>query len=156
MDFNHQLITDFFEAFKNKDFEKMNKCYFEEVQYFDPMFHFLNGKYVMLMWKHRYQHAENFSLNWHSIEHLGSGYYTVKYEISYEYVNKKSIHLSVKSHIRIQNFLISEHSDAFSMHQFLKCANGFIGELLGWNRFYQNKKKLLIRSFFLNEVNETN
>jgi len=58
--------------------------------------------------------------------------------------------------MRIQNFLISEHSDAFSMHQFLKCTNGFIGELLGWNRFYQNKKKLLIRSFFLNEVNETN
>ncbi len=156
MDFNHQLITDFFEAFKNKDFEKMNKCYFEEVQYFDPMFHFLNGKYVMLMLKHRYQHAKNFSLNCHIIEHLGSGYYTVKYEISYEYVNKKSIHLSVKSHIRIQNFLISEHSDAFSMHQFCRCAYGFIGDLLGWNRFYQNKKKLLIRSFILNEVNESN
>ena len=134
----------------------MNKCYFEEVQYFDPMFHFLNGKYVMLMLKHRYQHAKNFSLNWHSIEHLGSGYYTVKYEISYEFVNKKRIHFSAKSHMRIQNFLISEHSDAFSMHQFLKCTDGFIGDLLGWNRFYQNKKKLLIRSLFLNEVNEAN
>ncbi|MCX6293147.1 MAG: hypothetical protein NT127_02465 [Sphingobacteriales bacterium] len=156
MDFNHQLITDFFEAFKNKDFEKMSKCYFQEVQYFDPMFHFLNGNYVMLMWKHRYEHVENFSLNWHSIEDLGSGYYTVKYEISYAYINKKRIQLSVKSHIRIQNFLISEHSDAFSMHQFLKCTDGFIGELFGWNRFYQNKKKLLIRSFFLNEVNERN
>ena len=134
----------------------MNKCYFEEVQYFDPMYHLLNGKYVMLMWKHRYEHAEDFSLNWHSIEHLGSGYYTVKYEISYAYINKKRIQLTIKSHIRIQNFLISGHSDAFSMHQFFKCAYGYLGELLGWNRFYQNKKKLLIRSFFLNEVNELN
>jgi ketosteroid isomerase-like protein len=145
----------FFEAFKERDFNKMKDCYSSDIAYFDPIYNMLKGKEVMLMWKLRYAGLDSFSLQWKNITDAGDGYFTVEYSIHYNSPNSgKPIIENRKAYLRIIDDKITEHSDGFSMHELCKQEFGFSGWLIGWNRMYQNRIKLNERKKLLNLLQE--
>jgi len=142
MDFNHQLIADFFTAMHQHDFSKMQNIYANDIAFFDPMFQYFNEGQVMMMWRFRIENAASFSVDFSNITDEGDGYFTVDVVLHYVNPKNKPIHLKMKSYLRIINNKIAEHSDAYSIHGLCKQERGISGNWIGWNRMYQNRLKL--------------
>ncbi len=120
----------------------MNRCYSDDIVFFDPVFNLLNGDQVKMMWEMLCRNAKDFSLEFGNITALDHEYYTCDWVASYTFskTGRKVVN-KIKAHMRIRDGKIAEHSDAFSIHQWSKQALGFSGWLLGWNRFFQNRIK---------------
>lgn len=137
-----ELIEEFMSAFSERDFSQMQSVYSEDVQYYDPLFGLSSGSEVMRMWKVRYGACEWFSLDYSHSKDLGEGYYTCAYEVKWKSASYRNvITQKIVAHIKVEGNRISEHSDAFSVHDWCTQCFGFSGRLLGWNRFYQNAVK---------------
>jgi ketosteroid isomerase-like protein len=142
MDSNRELIRTFFSAFQNRNFEAMRNCCNDNLVYFDPLYHFLNGEHVLSMWKCRYAYVEKFCLEFSDIVTDDNEYYTIQYHLSYVAEETgKVVNQTIKSYMRVLSGKIVEHSDAFSIHQWSSMVYGTIAKLIGWNRFYQNRLK---------------
>lgn len=142
MDSNRELIKAYFLGFQNRDFESMRNCYDENIVYFDPLYHYLNGSHVISMWKCRYYDVKNFRLHFSDILTDDNEYYTIQYQISYVSGETGNVvNQTIKSYMRVCSGKIAEHSDAFSIHQWSSMVYGAIAKLIGWNRFYQNRLK---------------
>ena len=151
----HHLLSEFFNSFKERDFNKMKECYSSDIAYFDPIYNILKGNEILMMWKLRYAELNSFNLDWKNILDAGDGYYTVEYSIRYNSSNTgKSIIENRKAYLRIIGNEITEHSDGFSMHALCKQEFGFSGWLIGWNRMYQNRIKLNERKRLLSLLQE--
>ena len=142
MDFNHQLIADFFTAMCQRDFSKMQHIYSSDIAFFDPMYQYFNEGQVIMMWRFRIENIDSFSVDFSNISDEGDGYYTVDVVLQYVTSKNKRIQLKMKSYIRIIGNRIAEHSDAYSIHGLCKQERGVIGNWIGWNRMYQNRLKL--------------
>lgn len=153
MSSNRELIEKFYQSFQNRDFEAMDNCYDDNIVYFDPLYHFLNGSNVKFMWKFRYANTNHFNLDFEQIKTDDEEYFTIEYRI--RYVSEETgnvVDQSIKSYIRISSGKISEHSEAFSIHQWSSMVYGGIAKLIGWNRFYQNRLKKNARKKLLNFI----
>jgi len=138
---NHEeLINKFYSAFQKLDHKGMIACYSDDIVFFDPVFGLLRGDEVRAMWEMLCKNAKDFSLTYSNITHLDEEYSTCEWVASYTFskTGKKVVN-KIKAHMRFENGIIVEHSDAFSLHKWSKQAIGFMGWLLGWNRFFQRK-----------------
>lgn len=109
------------------------------MQFFDPLYGYLNDGDVFLMWELLYGRCESFSLQTGMTVDRGDGYYEVPLVIICQY--RKQIKMTMKAFLRIENNLISEYSHAFSVHEWCRQMYGLTGNLLGWNRLYQQRIK---------------
>ena len=141
---NQQIIESFLIALKNKDYELMKELFASNIQYFDPVYSYLKQEEVIGMWKMELRSYDEYILTWDNIIDKGDGYFSVKCNTSF-LRNRKLINLKHTLHVKIENGIISEHSNAFSIHELVKQEKGFSGWLLGWNRYYQNIIKLKAR-----------
>lgn len=142
MNNNEQIIADFYKAFQQLNADEMNKCYSHDVVFFDPVFELLRGDEVRAMWEMLCKRAKDFSLSFGDILNLGDDYYTCDILVSYEFTKTgRKVVNKIKAHMKIENGLIVEHSDAFSIHKWSSQALGFSGWLLGWNSFFQRRIK---------------
>jgi ketosteroid isomerase-like protein len=140
MNNDERLIEKFFTAFKNLDVSTMNACYSSDIAFYDPMFELLRGDEARAMWQMLCKNAKNFSLEFDSIKDIGEGYYTCNWQASYDYSKTgRRVVNNIKAHLKIENGLITEHSDAWSLHKWSQQALGFSGWLLGWNSFFRRK-----------------
>lgn len=137
-----ELINKFYTSFQKLDYNGMNSCYQDDIVFFDPVFGLLRGEEVRAMWEMLCKNAKDFSLTFSNIQHLDEEYSTCDWVASYTFsrTGKKVVN-RIKANMRFADGLIVEHSDAFSLHKWSKQAMGFIGWLLGWNRFFQRKVK---------------
>lgn len=142
MDKNEELISRFYTAFQELNYDEMNSCYSDDIVFFDPVFSLLERNQVKSMWKMLCTTAKNFELQFGNIVALDDEYYTCEWIASYTFsrTGRKVIN-KVKAFMRIADGKIIEHSDGFSLHKWSMQALGFSGWLLGWNRFFQNKIK---------------
>jgi hypothetical protein len=140
MNNDERLIEKFFTAFKNLDASTMNTCYSIDIAFYDPMFELLRGDEARAMWTMLCKNAKNFSLEFDSIKNLEEGYYTCNWQASYDFSKTgRRVVNNIKAHLKIENGLITEHSDAWSLHKWSQQALGFSGWLLGWNSFFRRK-----------------
>ncbi len=138
---NHEeLINKFYSAFQKLDYRGMIACYSDDVVFFDPVFGLIRGDEVRAMWEMLCKNAKDFTLTYSNIVHLDEEYSTCEWEASYTFskTGKKVVN-KIKANMRFENGIIVEHSDAFSVHKWSSQAMGFMGWLLGWNRFFQKK-----------------
>lgn len=137
---NEELINKFYSSFQKLDYKGMNACYSDDIVFFDPVFGFLRGDEVKAMWEMLCCNAKDFSLTYSNITHLDEEYSTCEWVASYTFskTGKKVVN-TIKANMRFADGKIAEHSDAFSLHKWSKQAMGFMGWLLGWNRFFQKK-----------------
>lgn len=135
-----ELINKFYSSFQKLDYNGMNSCYSNDIVFFDPVFGLLRGEEVRSMWEMLCKNAKDFSLTFSNIVHLDEEYSTCEWIASYTFskTGKKVVN-KIKANMRFEDGKIAEHSDAFSLHRWSKQAIGFMGWLLGWNRFFQRK-----------------
>ena len=140
MNNDERLIEKFFTAFQKLDYVTMNDCYSDDIAFYDPMFELLRGAEAKSMWQMLCTNAKSFSLAFDSIKSLEDGYYTCNWRASYIFSKTgRPVVNQIKAHIKIENGLITEHSDAWSLHKWSQQALGFSGWLLGWNSFFRRK-----------------
>jgi len=137
---NIEVIKKFYTAFKKRDFVTMNSCYSDDIVFFDPAFQLLKGDEVKYMWEMLCNNAKDFSLEFDNIKALDEEYYTCDLVATYTFskTGRKVIN-RIKANMRMEHGKIVEHSDAFSLHKWSSQALGTMGELFGWNSFFQRK-----------------
>ena len=135
-----ELINKFYAAFQKLDYKGMNSCYSDDIVFFDPVFGLLRGDEAKAMWEMLCKNAKDFSLTYSNIKHLDDEYSTCEWVATYTFskTGKKVVN-KIKANMRFADGRIAEHSDAFSLHRWSSQALGFMGWLLGWNRFFQRK-----------------
>ena len=142
MNTKKELIGQFYNAFQKLDYAGMNRCYSEDIAFFDPMFGLLRGDEARYMWEMLCTNAKDFSLTYDNIVELDDEYCTCDWVATYTFskTGRKVVN-KVKANMLIRNGEIVEHSDAFSLHKWSRQALGITGELFGWNSFFQRKLK---------------
>lgn len=149
-DSNEQLIAKFYTAFQQRDYKTMNSCYSDDIVFYDPAFELLRGDEVKYMWEMLCANAKDFSLVYDSITAKGDNYYTCNWVATYIFSKTgRRVVNRIRAHMRIENGKIIEHSDGFSLHKWSSQALGFMGQLLGWNSFFQRKIKSKARKSLL-------
>ena len=140
MQSNAELITKFYTAFQQKDYQVMNSCYSDDIVFSDPAFGLLKGDEVKYMWEMLCKNAKDFSLTFSNIEMLDEEYTTCNWTATYTFskTGNKVIN-NIKAHMRMKDGKIIEHSDAFKLSKWAAQALGFKGVLLGWTGLMQKK-----------------
>jgi ketosteroid isomerase-like protein len=142
MNNDEKLVEKFFTAFQKLDANGMNACYSNDIAFYDPIFELLRGDEAKAMWQMLCKNARNFSLVFDSIKNLGEGYYTCNWQATYTFsATGKKVVNNVKAHMKIENGLITEHSDGWSLAKWSAQAIGLPGKLFGWAGFFRRKLK---------------
>lgn len=140
MDNNCVIIEKFYTAFQQLDFKTMNNCYADNIAFNDPVFGLLIGKETKLMWQMLCTQAKDFSLQFGNIQTDDGEYYTCDWTASYFFsrTNRRVVN-KCKAYMRLQDGMITEHSDAFNYYRWCRQALGLRGLLFGWTRFMHNR-----------------
>ena len=139
---NKELVNDFYTAFQQLDYAGMNRCYSDDIVFFDPVFGLLKGREAGCMWEMLCKNAKDFSLTYGNIRELDEEYCTCDWVANYTFsrTGRKVIN-QIRANMRFAGGRIIEHSDAFSLHTWSTQALGLTGKLFGWNSFFQRKIK---------------
>ena len=137
---HEQVITRFYTAFSQLDYKTMQDCYSKDAVFNDPVFGLLQGAELMAMWEMLCKNAQKFSLRFSNIQSQDQEYATCEWVADYHFSKTgRQVINRVKAHMRIQNGLITEHSDLFDLWKWSRQALGIPGWLLGWSNFIQGK-----------------
>jgi ketosteroid isomerase-like protein len=157
MQSNEKLIEKFYTAFKNLDAKTMNACYSDNIVFYDPMFDLLKGYETKAMWEMLCKNAKEFSLEFDSIKDLGDGYYNCNWKASYNFSKTgRRVINNGKAYMKIENGIITEHSDGWSFHKWSGQAIGVMGKLLGWSSLLKNKVKNTAKKSLLEYIQKNN
>ena len=150
---NEALVEKFYTAFQHLDAKGMNSCYSDDIAFYDPMFELLRGDEVKSMWEMLCKNAKDFSLTYQNIQDLGDNYYTCEWQAEYTFskTGRKVVN-NCKAHMKIENGLITGHSDAWSLHKWSEQAIGLTGRFLGWAGFFQRKMKNAAKRNLINYI----
>lgn len=135
---NEEVISRFYSAFQQLDYNTMNSCYSDDIVFSDPAFGLLKGEEVKAMWELLCKRAKDFSLTYSDIERIDDEYATCKWTASYIFSatgNKVVNH--IKAYMRLKDGKIIEHSDAFKLSRWASQALGWKGALFGWMGWFQ-------------------
>lgn len=140
MNGNEQLIQKFYTAFSHLDYATMQQCYSTEAIFNDAVFGILQGPEVGAMWEMLCRNAKDFSLQFSDVQLLDEEYGTCRWVASYTFSKTgRRVINHVKAHLRIQDGVITEHTDQFDFWKWSRQALGLSGLLLGWTGYLQNK-----------------
>ncbi len=136
-----QLITDFYTAFKNKDAEKMARCYADDIVFNDPAFKNLKGEEARDMWRMLLESATDLKVSFSDVKangNIGSAHWEAIYPFS---KTGNTVHNKIKATFEFENGKIVRHTDDFDLWKWSGMALGMSGKLLGWTSLVQNKIK---------------
>jgi hypothetical protein len=152
---NKELIEKFYTAFQQLDYKTMQSCYAGYIVFSDPVFGVLQTGEPQAMWEMLSKRATNFSLVFNNILLIDEEYATCNWTATYLFgPQKRKVINNIKSFVRIQNGLITEHTDYFNLYKWSKQALGITGVLFGWSSFLQNKIKKQAREGLQKFMNE--
>lgn len=135
------VIESFYQAFADKDAEKMVSFYSDDISFEDPAFGQLNGERAKNMWRMliESQKGKNFDVQFSNVmedQNTGSAHWEAKYTFSQ---TGRDVHNKIKAEFVIRNGKIVKHVDSFSMHKWASQAMGIKGWLLGGTSFFRGK-----------------
>ena len=151
MNENEALVKRFYTAFQHLDAKGMNACYSNDIVFYDPMFELLRGDEAKAMWEMLCKNAKDFSLQFDSIKDLDDGYYNCNWTASYTFskTGRKVVNMC-KAYMKIENGLIIEHSDGWSLAKWSAQAIGLPGKLFGWMGLFRRRLKNNAKRSLLN------
>ncbi len=139
MNANQQLITTFYQAFRNKDYKAMQNCYADGAVFNDPVFTNLNATEVKAMWQMFCVKGKDLQIQFHNVqanEKNGSAEWIANYTFSK--TNNKVVNY-IKANFNFENGKIVKHTDKFNFYKWARQALGTTGLLLGWTPFVKSK-----------------
>jgi ketosteroid isomerase-like protein len=140
MSTNPDVITKFYTAFQQLDYQTMNSCYSDDIVFSDPAFGLLRGEEAKCMWEMLCKNAKDFSLTFSNIQLLDEEYATCNWVATYTFskTGRKVVN-NIKAFMMLKDGKIIEHSDAFKLSKWAAQALGWKGALLGWTGFMKRK-----------------
>ena len=137
---NEAIITRFYEAFQKRNSAAMNACYAENIAFSDPVFGLMYGDDVRAMWEMLCKNGKDLQLSFGNIQLLDEEYATCEWIAQYTFSQTgRRVVNKIKAHMRIENGIITEHSDAFDIYGWSRQALGWKGWLFGWTAWFQKK-----------------
>ncbi len=127
-----QLLTDFYQAFQQRDATKMGLCYHDQVVFSDPVFPQLKGEEARAMWRMLCLRGKDLEISFSQIEaddEEGQAHWEARYTFS---KTGHRVHNIISASFRFQDGLISHHQDRFDLHAWASMALGWKGKLWGW------------------------
>ncbi|HMR57423.1 MAG TPA: nuclear transport factor 2 family protein [Cyclobacteriaceae bacterium] len=134
-----ELITRFYTAFQQRDWQTMNSCYHTEATFYDPVFRNLSNKEVRAMWHMLCLNASDFSLNFSGVtgnEKSGGCRWEATYTFS---KTRRKVINRITAAFEFKDGLILKHNDRFDIWLWSRQALGPGGFLLGWSALIHNK-----------------
>ncbi len=135
---NTTLLTQFYTAFKNKDYSGMKKCYHNDIVFEDPAFGVLKAERVSYMWEMLCQNGKDLTLEFSNIEAnetSAKAHWEAKYTFS---ATGRKVHNSIEANFEFKDGLIIKHTDNFNFSSWAKQALGIVGVVFGKTTFFQN------------------
>ena len=150
-----ETVEYFMDCFKNQNILGMCSVYAPDIIFFDPLADLLKEKEeVKLRWKLFFEDATNCTITSENIVDEGDGYFTCKWTASFNYAETgRAVRLHSKSNFKLEDDLITEHSEAFSLHQYCTQVYGAVAYVIGWNSMYQKARKNEFRRRLLQHLN---
>lgn len=136
---NQQIIQKFYEAFSNKDYATMGGLYHPDTIFTDEAFVNLNASQVADMWEMLIKNGKDLKVTFSDIsatQNTGKAHWDAYYTFS---KTRNKVHNSIDATFEFKDGLIFRHRDKFDFHRWSRQALGFVGLLLGWTSFLQNK-----------------
>jgi ketosteroid isomerase-like protein len=127
-----QLIERFYEAFGQRDGERMAASYAPDARFSDPVFPDLRGEEPGAMWRMLTGQAQDLRVELREHEaggESGSAHWVAHYTFTR---TGRPVVNDVHARFRFAGGLIAEHRDDFSFHRWSRQALGPPGLLLGW------------------------
>jgi ketosteroid isomerase-like protein len=140
METNTEVISKFYTAFQQLDYQAMNSCYSDDIVFNDPAFGLLRGDEAKAMWEMLCKNAKNLSLTFSNIQLLDEEYATCNWVATYTFSKTgRRVVNNIKAFMRLKDGKIIEHSDGFKLSKWAAQALGLPGVLLGWTGFMKRK-----------------
>ena len=136
---NEQVITRFYTAFSNKDYQGMQSCYADTVVFSDNAFPNLKGNQAKAMWHMLVNAGKDMQVTFTNVtanETIGSADWVATY--SFSLTGNKVVN-RIHADFEFKNGLIVKHTDTFDFWTWASQAFGLKGRLLGWTPFFKNK-----------------
>ncbi len=137
---NRAVIERFYTAFQHLDAETMADCYHADIQFHDPVFKTLHGKYAIDMWRMLVTRGgATLKITVSDIiadEQKGEARWEAKYIFS---KTNRSVHNKVKATFLFRDGKIIQHHDDFDFWRWATMALGAPGLLLGWSNAFKSK-----------------
>ncbi len=131
---NEQTIARFFKAFQQKDPIAMQACLAADIAYSNPVSGLLRGKAVWDMWEVECRTLQSFSLQFRESRTTDQEYYTCEWAASFIHpATKRRVVNNCKAFMRLDNGIITEHSDAFKYYRWVRQVYGLPGLVFGWS-----------------------
>lgn len=134
-----ELITQFYTAFKNRDYATMAACYHPDVEFSDPVFTDLKRKHVSAMWHMLVSAGKETKVTFSDVRADGNEG-SCNWEARYPYgEQKRPVHNVIHSTFEFRDGKIVKQTDVFDLRRWLGMALGPVGQLLGWTGFLNGK-----------------
>ncbi len=149
---NEQLLTRFYNAFRNKDYKTMQDCYAEDATFSDEVFVDLNANEVRYMWKMLCIKGKDLQIEHTNVkadETAGSIEWQATY--SFSKTNRK-VSNRIKAEFTFSNGKIKIHRDHFNFHTWSRQALGLTGLLFGWTGLLKQKIRSVAKKNLLNFI----
>lgn len=136
---NIDLVNRFYEAFSNRDGQKMAAMYADDATFEDSVFGCLSSAQAKAMWKMLTSRSKDLIVSWSPpIEKNGliETTWTARYSFG---PSKRKVVNEIKAKIKVANGKIIQHEDRFSFYRWSRQALGPVGALLGWTPYLHAK-----------------
>jgi ketosteroid isomerase-like protein len=136
----HQLITTFYTAFANADWQTMASCYHPDVEFSDEAFVGLRGKEAGAMWRMLIERSKGqLTINFQNVQatdERGSADWVAAYVFS---ATGRKVINHIHAEFEFKDGKIWKHTDRFNMHKWAAQAMGLKGWLFGGFGFFRKK-----------------
>ncbi|MFN4149577.1 MAG: nuclear transport factor 2 family protein [Candidatus Sericytochromatia bacterium] len=137
---NKKTITEFYEAFKNHDSNKMISLYHDEIEFEDPAFGKLKGIRAKAMWQMLVERGKDtLKVSFDNVK-ANDNYGTAEWKADYLFsTTNRMVHNEIKANFEFKNGKIFRHKDDFDLWKWSSQALGFLGSTLGFTPFFKSK-----------------
>ena len=136
---NRALIEKFYACFQLLDGDGMAQCYYENIEFSDPVFPKLKGFKAEAMWKMLCSRARGFDLTFKGAradDTIGSVHWEATYIFS---LTDRKVHNKIDATFRFKDGKIIQHHDSFNFWKWSSMALGPVGLIFGWSPIVKNK-----------------
>lgn len=157
---NEELIYNFYDFFKRKDFLGMHSCYADDATFSDEVFKKLDAREVKAMWEMLITRGKDLVLDYNNVnanDTNGSAEWIATYTFS---KTKRKVINKIQAKFVIRDGKIVSHIDKFDFYKWSRQAFGAVGLLLGWTGFFKKKvqtqARIQLTHFMVAKVKQSN
>ncbi|MBL0739600.1 nuclear transport factor 2 family protein [Chryseolinea sp. Jin1] len=142
---HENLISQFYTAFRNKDYVTMQELYHPEATFSDPVFEGLSSKEVKAMWEMLLTSSKDLEVTFSNVTADGTRG-GCQWDAWYTFSRTgRKVHNRIHAAFEFKDGKIFRHHDTFDFWRWSRQALGTSGLFLGWTSVVKNKVRFTAR-----------